>query len=214
MVEPHHKSDIFQHLCRANPHLQPVFALYFNSQQDVLTSAITFGSVDKTRMQRRSPWQHLKVIPYPVHWKYAYWAVKLVSFVVVSSTSAKTPPRHALYGALGTTGGTGGDAEGGAGSNGVASSAYDRLRGESSNYCDPEQRDCVAVVDSGTSFVGIGMFAFDEVMRTVLRNPKLSANCDRNGRLGANYYSCLCTHYALTMHSLCTHYALTISASQ
>jgi hypothetical protein len=68
------------------------------------------------------------------------------------------------------------------------------------------------MIDSGTTFLGIGcgsylnheiswthlhylllndrMFAFETIMRQVLRNPKLAANCDRYGRLGPNYYSC------------------------
>jgi hypothetical protein len=118
LVERGHKSDIFEHLCKANPHLRPVFSLYFSSHQDILASAVTFGGADKSRTGNH--WQHVKIIPYPYLYKYAYWAVKLVSFVVVRS------------------GGNNGAHEGGGVDGEVSPGSTNGGYERSSNYCDRE----------------------------------------------------------------------------
>ncbi len=59
------------------------------------------------------------------------------------------------------------------------------------NVC--ASRDCISIVDSGTTFIGIGMFAFASVMRQVLWSRKLQDSC--NQALGASIYTCIDVAY-------------------
>ena len=133
IVERNHDTDLFSQIIRANPAMDPVFALYLTPHRNQQGSELSVGGYDPSKAAPTAAWHFVPVLKYPSAHMYTYWAVRMTDF-------------HAEA------------AQGGASANACASLG----EGGASPHC-------TAIVDSGTTFLAVGMRYFDGVMKDVLR---------------------------------------------
>jgi hypothetical protein len=134
-------SDLFGDLCRQNPAMDCVFSIFLTKKINSDGSQLTIGGYDPTKLKNNARWQWATSVPFPQQ-IYSYWAVKMDAFVVQGSKSG-----HGTALAVN----------------------HCRTRGGFSMMSFLSPGGCTALIDTGTTFVGVPAMIFDKVIGDVIQ---------------------------------------------